>query len=254
MNRLADKIALISGAASRPGIGSTTAERFAQEGATVYLGDLDLEATELVARDIRAAGGKAFALRLDVRSEDDWVAAAKRIEAEQGRLDILVNNAGIAILGPVAEQTPEMFARMMDVNLKGVFLGMQTAIALMRKTGKGGSIINLSSVAGVIGAPMTLAYSATKAGVLGMSRCAAVELAPERIRVNTIHPGNTMTNMIKGAMDANPGLVETTTAAAPMKVMIEPIDIANGALFLASDESRYMTGAMLVIDAGMSID
>lgn len=114
--------------------------------------------------------------------------------------------------------------------------------------------INLSSVAGVIGAPMTLAYSATKAGVLGMSRCAAVELAPERIRVNTIHPGNTMTNMIKGAIDANPGLVETTTAAAPMKVMIEPIDIANGALFLASDESRYMTGALLVIDAGMSID
>jgi NAD(P)-dependent dehydrogenase (short-subunit alcohol dehydrogenase family) len=254
MGRLANKIALISGAASRPGIGSATAERFAQEGAIVYLGDLDLNATELVARDIRAGGGQAFALKLDVRSEADWRSAAARIEAERGRLDILVNNAGIALLGPVAEQTPDILARTLDVNLKGVFLGLQTAVALMRKAGKGGSIVNISSVAGVIGAPMTLSYSATKAGVLGMSRCAAVELAPERIRVNTIHPGNTLTNMIKGAMDANPGLVETTTASVPMKVMIEPIDIANGAVFLASDESRYMTGAMLVIDAGMSID
>jgi len=252
--RLANKIALISGGASRPGIGSATAERFAQEGATVYLGDLDVAATELVARDIRERGGKAFASRLDVRSEADWSAVASRIEAEQGRLDVLVNNAGIAVLGPFAEQTPEILARTLDVNLKGVFLGMQTAVAMMRKAGKGGSIINISSVAGVIGAPMTLAYSATKAGVLGMSRCAAVELAPERIRINTIHPGNTLTNMIKGAIDANPGLVESTTASAPMRVMIEPVDIANGALFLASDESRYMTGAMLVIDAGMSID
>jgi NAD(P)-dependent dehydrogenase (short-subunit alcohol dehydrogenase family) len=254
MTRLANKVALISGGASRPGIGSATAQRFAEEGAIVYLGDLDLAATEQVARDIRASGGQAFALRLDVRSEDDWRAAANRIEAEQGRLDVLVNNAGIAMLGPFAEQTHEILDRTLEVNLKGVFLGMQTAVALMRKTGKGGSIVNISSVAGLIGAPLTLAYSATKAGVLGMSRCAAVELAPERIRVNTIHPGNTMTNMIKGAMDANPGLVEATTAGVPMKVMIEPIDIANGALFLASDESRYMTGAMLVIDGGMSID
>jgi NAD(P)-dependent dehydrogenase (short-subunit alcohol dehydrogenase family) len=254
MSRLVNKIALISGGASRPGIGSATAERFAQEGATVYLGDLDPDATELVARSIRDSGGKAFALKLDVRAEADWSAAVKRIEAEQGRLDILVNNAGVVVLAPLAEQTPEVFARTVDVNLKGVFLGLQAAVASMRRSGMCGSIINISSVAAIMGSPMALAYSASKAGVLGMSRSAAVELAPERIRVNSIHPGNTMTNMIKGAIDANPGLIESTVASVPMRVMIEPIDIANGALFLASDESRYMTGAMLVIDGGMSSD
>ena len=254
MGRLAEKIALVSGAASRPGMGSSIAELFAREGATIYLGDLDLDATEDVAKDIRDAGGKAHALRLDVRSESDWNAAAARIKADHGRLDVLVNNAGIADLGPIESQTPDIFDKTISVNLKGVYLGMRTAIELMRAHGKGGSIINMSSVAGIIGAPMTLAYSTTKAGVLGMSREAAIELGPEHIRVNTIHPGNTMTNMIKGAMDANPGLVEATTASVPMKVMIEPIDIAYGALFLASDESRYMTGAMLVIDAGMSVD
>jgi NAD(P)-dependent dehydrogenase (short-subunit alcohol dehydrogenase family) len=250
MMRLAGKIACVSGAASRPGIGSAIAELFAGEGAHVYLVDLDLDATQAVAADIRASGNRASALKVDVRVEADWAAAIAEIGAAEGCLDIMVNNAGIARHSPIAEQTPQVFDQTLDVNLRGVYLGMQAATRLMRAGQRGGSIINISSSAAERGMPGTLSYSAAKAGVVGMSRTAAVELGPERIRVNTILPGNVLTNLIKGFIDAHPPAADALIAMNPMQALLDPVDIAYGALYLASDESRFVTGSSLVIDAG----
>jgi NAD(P)-dependent dehydrogenase (short-subunit alcohol dehydrogenase family) len=248
--RLAGKVACVSGAASRPGIGSAIAELFAREGARVYLVDLDLEATEAVAADIRASGNRAGALRVDVRDEADWADAMAAIGAGEGRLDIMVNNAGIARHSPIADQSPAIFDHTLDVNLRGVYLGMQAAIRLMRSNQGGGSIINISSTAAERGMPLALSYSAAKAGVVGMSRTAAVELGPERIRVNTILPGNVMTNLIKGFVEAHPPAADVLIAMSPMKAILDPVDVAYGALYLASDEARFVTGTSLVIDAG----
>jgi NAD(P)-dependent dehydrogenase (short-subunit alcohol dehydrogenase family) len=252
MARLADKIALVTGAASVPGLGSATARLFAEEGAVVYVTDVDVTGVEVVATDIRNAGGRAHALAHDVTSEADWDRVIGTIVAMYGRLDVLVNNAGIAVLRMMDAITPADWARQIDVNLSSVFYGTQRAICEMRRVGQGGSIINLSSVAGQVGVRGCAAYSASKGGVRAFTKSVALEVARDRIRVNTIHPGMILTNMQKVALQDNRDQYDVVTAAIPMGYMGEPIDVANCATFLASDESRYITGAELTVDGGFT--
>jgi len=251
MGRLAGKIALVTGAASVPGLGSATAFRFAEEGAILFVTDLDGEGVERTAQAIREKGGQATAITHDVTSTDAWDRVFDTIVAAHGRLDVLVNNAGIAILRPFAEFTDAEWIRQNDVNLHSVFYGTQRAVKLMRQVGRGGSIVNLSSVAGIIGVPGCAAYAAAKGGVRLFGKAVALECAREKIRVNSVHPGMIMTNMQNDALRDNPEQYEILSNMIPMGAFGDPIDIANMNLFLASDESRYITGAEFVVDGGL---
>ena len=252
MARLTDKVTLITGGASVPGLGSATAKRFAEEGAVVYLTDIDLQGAEVVAADIRRSGGHATALRQDVTSQSDWDRVVGEIIAAHGRLDVLVNNAGIAVLRMMDVVTSDEWARQLEVNLSSVFYGTHRAVREMRRVGQGGSIINLSSIAGQVGVRGCAAYSASKGGVRAFTKSVALEVAPERIRVNTIHPGMILTNMQKVALQDNSEQYAVVTAAIPMGYMGDPLDIANCALFLACEESRYITGTELTVDGGFT--
>lgn len=252
MGRLQDKVALVTGAASVPGLGSATARRFAEEGAIVWLTDLDGAGAEKVAAEIRAKGGNAQAATHDVTSEEDWDRVMAAIDVAHGRLDVLVNNAGIAVLRPIEDFTTADWNLQNDVNLTSVFHGTKRAVLAMRKAGNGGSIINISSVAGLFGVPACGAYAAAKGGVRLFSKVIAVECAKDRIRCNSVHPGMILTNMQDIARDDNAANYDATVALIPMGYMGEPLDIANMNLFLASDEARYITGAELVVDGGMA--
>jgi NAD(P)-dependent dehydrogenase (short-subunit alcohol dehydrogenase family) len=250
--RLTDKVALITGGASVPGLGSAMAKRFAEEGAVVYLTDIDPEGAESVAADIRSVGGRATALRQDVTSQPDWDRVIAQIICAHNRLDVLVNNAGIAVLRMMDVITSAEWARQLEVNLSSVFYGTHRAVREMRRVGEGGSIINLSSVAGQVGVRGCAAYSASKGGVRAFTKSVALEVASDRIRVNTIHPGMILTNMQKVALQDNSEQYDAVMAAIPMGYMGDPVDIANCALFLACDESRYVTGAELTVDGGFT--
>lgn len=251
MGRLTGKIALVTGGGSVPGLGSETARRFAQEGATVVLTDLDTAAAEAVAQGIRDAGGQATAMAHDVTDEADWDRVMAAIVAAHGGIDIVVNNAGIAILRMMDTVTTAEWLKQNDVNLNSVFHGTVRAVREMRRAGRGGSIINLSSVAGIVGVPGCAAYSASKGGVRAFSKSVALETARDQIRVNTVHPGMIMTNMQILALKDNPEQYDILNAAVPMGRMGEPLDIANMNLFLASDEARYITGAEFTVDGGL---
>lgn len=252
MARLSGKIVLITGGASVPGLGSATAQRFAEEGAKIWLTDRDLAGAEKVAEGIRASGGQAKALLHDVTDEAQWDAVFAAIEAEDGKLDVIVNNAGIAVLRPIEEMTMADWTLQNSVNLDSVFHGTKRAVVLMRKTGTKGSIINISSVAGIIGVPACGAYAASKGGVRVFSKTIAVEVAKDGIRVNSVHPGMILTNIQGVALEDNAANYDATLALVPMGYMGDPLDIANMNLFLASDESRYVTGTELVVDGGMT--
>ena len=252
MGRLSGKIALVTGGASVPGLGSATAIRFAQEGAVVYLTDRDAEGAERVAKMIRDEGGVAHAMKHDVVSEADWDNIFAAIKKAYGRLDILVNNAGIAVLRTIDVMTTDEWVLQNDVNMKSVFFGTKRAIALMRAAGGGGSIINISSTVGLVGVPACGAYAAAKGGVRLFSKSIAVECARDKIRVNSVHPGMILTNMQSVAQEDNAANYDATMALIPMGFMGEPNDIANMNLFLASDESKYITGAEFVVDGGMT--
>ncbi len=251
MARLAGKVVLITGGASVPGLGSATAHRFAREGAVVYVTDRDGSGAALVAQAIRDAGGQAHAMEHDVTSEADWDRVMAAIEAAHGGLDVLVNNAGIAVLRLIGELTTADWLLQNDVNLNSVFHGTKRAVLAMRKAGKGGSIINISSVVGQVGVPACGAYAAAKGGVRLFSKSVAVECAREGIRINTVHPGMILTNMQDVAEEDNAANYEATLALIPMGRMGEPDDIANMNLFLASDEAKYITGAEFTVDGGM---
>jgi NAD(P)-dependent dehydrogenase (short-subunit alcohol dehydrogenase family) len=252
MKRLDGKIVIVTGGASVPGLGSATAIRCAEEGAVVLVTDFDVAGAESVAASIRDAGGQATAHAHDVTSEADWdrvIAAA--IEAH-GRIDVLVNNAGIAMLGMIATISTADWLRQNDVNLNSIFLGTQRAVREMRRVGGGGSIVNLSSIAGLVGIPDGSAHAASKGGVRLFSKSVALETARDQIRVNTVHPGMIMTNMQTVALRDNPEQYEVLSNSIPLGYFGEPVDVANLVLFLASDESRYITGAEFTIDGGMT--
>lgn len=252
MARLEGKIALVTGAGSDRGLGAATAQRFAEEGAFVYLTDLDAAGAESVAQAIRDNGGQAEALVHDVTSEADWDRVFAAIETGHGHLDVLVNNAGIAILKPLAELTAADWEKQNKVNLDSVFYGTQRAVNLMRKAGGGGSIINLSSIGGLVGVPACGAYGAAKGGVRIFSKVVAMECAAEGIRCNSVHPGMIETGMQDVARRDNPAGFQDIVNGIPMKRIGSPLDIANMNLFLASDEANYVTGAEFTVDGGVT--
>ena len=245
------KIAIVTGAASDPGLGNQTAVTLAREGAKVVVTDIDAAGAEACAAKIRAAGGEAIALAHNVASEDAWLEVLAATIKAYGRLDVLVNNAGIAVLKPLEDLTLADWNRQIEVNLTSVFLGCKYGAAEMRKTG-GGSIVNLSSVAGLVGLPTCTAYSASKGGVRLMSKTIAAEMGKHNIRCNSVHPGVIWTNMQAGAGGGDRARAETMAAGLPLGRVGDPDDIANCILYLASDESRYVTGAEFTVDAGMT--
>jgi NAD(P)-dependent dehydrogenase (short-subunit alcohol dehydrogenase family) len=253
MKRLDGRVALVTGGASVPGIGSSTAQRFAEEGAVVYVSDIDGAGAEKVAEGIRASGGAAYALTHDVTSEQDWDQAMNAILSKHENLDVLVNNAGIAVLRDFEDLTSADWALQLRVNLDSVFYGTSRAVKAMKKSGKGGAIVNVSSVAALFGIPRTAAYASSKAGVRLFTKVIAVECAKHNIRCNSVHPGMIETNLQDAAQVEDPAVYDAVLAQIPMGRVGYPIDIANMNVFLASDEARYITGGEFVVDGGLSI-
>jgi NAD(P)-dependent dehydrogenase (short-subunit alcohol dehydrogenase family) len=260
MGKLDGKVALITGAAS--GIGAACAVLLAKEGAAVALTDIqDAKGAEVTAQ-ITAAGGHARYFHHDVTREETWVSVMADVAAAFGRLDILVNNAGIGIGAPsITAMSLADFQRQQAINVDGVFLGMKHGLLAMRAAGHGGSIINMSSVAGLKGAPTLAAYSATKGAVRMFTKAVALECAAAKdgVRVNSVHPGIIETPIwlgiagAQGGSNTPPDLDALSAMAVPLGVKGQPEDIAEGVLWLASEEARYVTGAELVIDGGISI-
>jgi NAD(P)-dependent dehydrogenase (short-subunit alcohol dehydrogenase family) len=249
MGRLVGKVALITGASS--GIGRACAERFATEGAMVVAADVQTTPGVDLVRGIRAAGGQAEYTDLDVTREEAWIKAISDVRTSFGRLDVLVNSAGIALSCPTWEMELADFRRQMAVNVEGVFLGCKHAIPVMRE-GTSGSIINLSSTAGLRGSPKMAGYSASKGAVRLFTKALAAECGAARdgIRVNSVHPGLIDTPLWHGFTHS--GLDAISEKFVPLGVKGHPDDIANCVLWLACDESRYATGAEFVIDGGMT--
>ena len=257
-DRVAGKIALVTGGAS--GIGCASAKRLAAEGAFVLVTDVDDALGEATVAAIRDAGGSADYLHHDVASEPAWEAVIARLKATQGGLHILVNNAGIGIGGSLLDMSLVDWRRQQAINLDGVFLGLKHGIALMKESG-GGSVINISSVAGLKGSPNLAAYCATKGGVRLLTKGAALECAQQGwgVRVNSVHPGvidtPIWTKVNPDYFQDGANAVDVDAMAqlgVPMGIPGKPEDIANGVLFLASDESSYMTGTELIIDGGIT--
>ena len=247
MGRLEGKVALISGGAR--GQGEAEARLFANEGAKVVFGDiLDVEG-EKVEAEINETGGEAKYIHLDVTNESEWETAVKESVNSYGKLDILVNNAGISIGKNVEETTLEEWDLVQDVNSKGVFLGTKAAIPAMRESG-GGSIVNISSIAGLVGIA-SAPYVASKGAVRLLTKSTAVQYGPENIRCNSVHPGFIETEMIRGILSDSEERAKRL-AITPLGIFASAHDIALAVLFLASDESRYMTGSELVIDGGIT--
>ena len=245
--RLGGKIALITGASH--GMGAATAALFAREGATVVVTDLlEAEGQQVVER-IEREGGRASFARLDVASEEDWETTVSRTVARDGRLDILVNNAGFAGSTTVDTMDTGAFETLMAVNVKGVFLGMKTAIPVMREAG-GGAIVNTSSISGNVGQEAVhVGYNGSKAAVRLMTKSTAVQNAKDGIRVNSVHPG-VMPPMRTAVITAQPETRAKMLERVPMGRPGEPEEVAYAILFLASDEASYITGAELYVDGG----
>ncbi|HXQ10594.1 MAG TPA: glucose 1-dehydrogenase [Caulobacteraceae bacterium] len=256
--RVEGKVALVTGGAS--GIGRGCAEALAREGATVIISDVQDDKGPGVVSAIVAAGGKAEYLHHDVTDEDAWIQVMAAIERRHARLDVLVNNAGIAVPSlSITTVTLADWRKQQAVNVEGVFLGCKHGLQLMRKAGHGGSIVNLSSVAGLRGSALLASYCASKGAVRLLSKAVAMECAQMKdgIRVNSVHPGIIETpiwEQITPATGSNapPDLDAMASVAVPLGVKGLPSDIANAVLWLASDESRYVTAAQLVVDGGLS--
>ena len=259
--RLVGKVAIVTGGAS--GIGAETARMFAQHGAKVLLTDSNAALGKSVAKEITDSGGTATFATQDVRDEAQWAATVAQAEKSYGRLDILCNIAGISgrdpkqniqtghTAGPrLADQTLEHWNLVMEINSTGVFLGTKAAVPAMQRSG-GGSTINISSICGIVGSHANAAYHASKGAVRIFSKAAAIQYAPDKIRVNSVHPGFVDTPMTAPG-HSNPEVARKRMEATPLGRFGTPYDIAAGCLYLASDDSSWVTGTELVIDGGMT--
>ncbi|SEP50173.1 SDR family NAD(P)-dependent oxidoreductase [Amycolatopsis saalfeldensis] len=246
--RLTGKVALITGATG--GIGSATADLFAREGACLVIADLDAEALRALAVRLEAKGADVLAARLDVSSSESWDEAIELTRRRFGRLDVLVNVAGIVDWPGIEGTTRESWDRVIAVNQTGTWLGMKAAMPLLRASGNA-SIVNTSSVLGLVGSGAAAAYQASKGAVRLLTKTAAVEYATQGVRVNSVHPGVIATPMIQDLLDeqgdGQPDIVRT-----PMRRAGRPAEIAPAMLFLAGDESSFVTGTELVVDGGLT--
>ena len=245
--RLEGKVALISGGSQ--GMGAYEAELFVQEGAKVVVGDVREDEGRALVEKIAEGGGDSVFVRLDVTSETDWSAAVQEAVTRYGKLDVLVNNAGVSARGSIEETSVEDWDRVMDINAKGVFLGTRTAIPEMRKAG-GGSIINISSQLGLVGmGESSPQYQASKGAVRIFTKSTAIQYATEGIRANSVHPGPVITPMTE-ARRSDAEVQKMMISRIPLGRYGESADVAYGVLYLASDESSFVTGSELVIDGG----
>jgi len=247
--RLKGKIALITGAAQ--GLGAAIARRFTEEGASVLVCDVNAEAGEATVRAIAAAGGSAAFQTLDVTDEASWVAALAAALTRFGRLDVLVNNAGINIREPIEEMQAENFDKMLAVNVKGPFFGIKHAIPVLRKGG-GGAIINMSSICGLVGHKYTTeAYTITKGAVTLMTRTVGVRYAKDNIRCNSIHPSTVDTPLVQ-VLFQDPQKKAERLGEVPLGRLATEADVANAAVYLASDEGAFLNGVALPVDGGLT--
>jgi NAD(P)-dependent dehydrogenase (short-subunit alcohol dehydrogenase family) len=241
MGRLDGKVALITGGAG--GMGSAQARLLAQAGAAVVIADVREELGQKLAAEIGAAGGAASCVRLDVTSETNWQQTIRDIEAKHGRLDVLVNNAGINVRKPIATVEFDEWNRVLAVNLSGSLLGMKYSAPAIARAG-GGAIVNITSNVSLIPS-RAAAYTASKWGLRGLSKTAALEFASQKIRVNTVCPGVVPTDINKGQP-----YLETTANVTPLGRIATAVDIANAVLFLVADTGSFITGVDLPVDGG----
>ncbi len=242
--RLSGKVALVTGAAS--GIGEATARIFAHQGADVIVSDIRSEPGKTVTSSI---GKRAHLMPLDVRDPAAWEQTIAEVIERFGGLDVLVNNAGAGTGGGIERETVEGHKRVMDINVTGVWLGMRAVLKAMDRRG-GGSIVNISSIDGLVGVEGLGTYVGSKFAVTGMTRSLALELGDRNIRVNSVHPGIIATPMVEHTPNKSMARLRAAVARQPIKRMGRPEEIASAALFFASDESAFCTGASLVVDGG----
>ncbi|MED1951387.1 glucose 1-dehydrogenase [Brevibacillus centrosporus] len=247
MARLEGKVAIITGGGT--GIGKHTALRFAREGAKVVVTDINLDSANQTVDEIKNAGGSALAIAHDVSKEEQWQQVVAQAVEQYQKVDILFNNAGIYIIKPLAEITLDDWNRLMSINVTGVFLGMKHVMPVMAKQ-KAGSVINASSIAGLIGAPGHVLYGASKGAVRIMTKDAAIEYAQQGVRVNSIHPGYIQTGMVEYAAETTKHSTVELAKGVPTGRLGTVEDVSNVVLFLASDEAGHVTGAEFVIDGG----
>lgn len=251
MRGIQDSVAIVTGASS--GIGRAAAMRFAEEGASVVAADVDVEGGEETVAHIEDAGGEAVFVEADVTVENDVQAVVDTAVDTYGGLDIAFNNAGIE--GPnesTTDQTIDGWDQVLDINLRGVFLGMQAEIPAMMESG-GGAIVNTASIAGLLGFPNLAPYVASKHGVIGLTKTAAVEFSADGVRVNAICPGVIETPMVARTREEDPEQIEGTIAATPIDRLGQPEEIGSAAVWLASEDASFVTGESLVVDGGFSI-
>ncbi|MGE7934634.1 SDR family NAD(P)-dependent oxidoreductase [Viridibacillus arvi] len=244
MGRLSGKVAIITGAAS--GMGAKECELFAKEGACVVATDIQEELLNEVVEAINAAGGQAIAFKHDVTSEEQWKEVVALTVEKFGKVDILVNNAGVSCTSVIANIEMSEWNRVMDINLNSCVLGMKYAVPEMQKNGSG-SVVNISSIGGLVGMAGTSPYTASKGALSVLSKAAAIEYGKDKVRVNSVHPGIIVTPMTEPHMGPAMPYYEAHTQ---LPYMGNPEDVAYGVLFLASDEARFVTGSELVIDGG----
>jgi NAD(P)-dependent dehydrogenase (short-subunit alcohol dehydrogenase family) len=248
--KLEGKVAIITGASK--GIGKAIAVRYAQEGATVVLASRSEDLLAAIANQIREAGGRALALTVDVRSPESIEALVQRTASEFGRLDVMINNAGISMAQQSEDLAPEDWQRALETDLFGVFYGCQSAARQMLQQQSGGCIINISSMYGIVAAPMRAAYCASKAGTNMLTKVLACEWAAKNIRVNAIAPGYIRTELVQGIIDKGMLPMDAIQKRTPQGRIGEVEDLLGIAVYLAADESSFMTGSVIPIDGGWS--
>lgn len=250
MPRLTDKVAIVTGAAN--GIGRAIAVRLAAEGAKVALADIQLEAAEEAAAEIRRGGASAIAVALDVTRLDDAIAAADRVERELGPIDILVNNAGWDIVLPFVESTPDLWDKVIAINFRGM-LNCCKAVAPRMQSRGAGKIVSISSDAARVGSSGESVYAGCKAAIIGFSKTLARELAANHINVNVVCPGPTDTALLRNAMAGREKVLEAMARGIPFRRLGQPADLAGAVAFFASSDSDFVTGQVLSVSGGLTM-